>query len=433
MIAQPSHSQIGIIWLIGLVSLQSIPHTGAIRTFFLLAGIAHLSILARYTPRPNWPIAGVEKYWLGLLSSWLIIQSALFAAVPAESLIALSGEWLKLLLMVALGILVATYADHKKECASWPVLGIFFGYFLHVVSTLSFQAWSYMRSGGPTLGDSFLGNYGYTSPFVTGALAFLLAEGVIRLRQQQHWLPFSNATLLLLLVASLVAQAVLIAKASIVVAIILFLVAALATGIPPNSRRWLILFLVGGILVFSSSLMISNRWQGAIEAVTTAFSGPVDFQTLEGTQDPTAPVNKLEPSFYLRASWAKIGLEGVAQHPLGLGYGSDAFGRYVAERKGTIGAVSSHSGWIDFALANGILGLFLLLALFWAVGHRGWISYRAGNPVGLACLLVTLGFVVRSALDGHLYGSRFTGFAFVAATLWAMAAQPRTHADSHSG
>lgn len=427
---------IGLFWLPLLIVLHSMPGTGALRSLFLLIGIIHMTVLVRRLKRPLWPMKQEgssiynEMLLLMLLSGWLIIQSAFIAPTPAVALVELSTEWFKLSLMITLGILLIVATVTPKNPVSWPVIGLFLGYFAHVLSTLGYQAWHTLHYGTFMLGESFLGNYGYASPFVTGALAFLLAESVIRLRHQR-WLPISNTLLWMAIVATLIAQAMLTAKASLVVAVVLFFVAMVATSTLTKQRRWLVLLLVGVLLAIISSLMISNRWQGSSEAITTVIEQQADFQTLTGSSDPLAPVNHLESSTYLRATWAKMGVEGIMQHPLGLGYGADAFGRYVAERGGPKGAISSHSGWIDFTLANGIPGSILLLMLCWAVMRRGWLAFLAGHPAGLASVLVMLNFVVRNVIDGHLTGSRLTGFAVVAAALWMLTLQPMERNEPH--
>lgn len=416
---------IGLLWLSSLVALQWIPHTGALRTLFLLIGIVHLVVLSRGGSLTAWPRTGWEGVCLATLTGWLVLQSALIAPHPAVALTVLLEEWGKLALMLALGVVLAVYAVSTDE--KWPVLGLLLGYFIHVPSVLGYQAWSLLNNGVLMPGESFLGNYGYVSPFVTGVLAFLLTEMVARQRNLR-WLPISNSVLALAVVAALIAQAVLIAKTGVVVVIAMFAVAAMSAGYRAGQRRWFVFFLVGSIAMVAASLIVSNRWSGAAEALATAIHGSPDYSTLTSpTNDPTAPVNRLDNSFYARAVWIKIGLEGIVRHPFGLGFGVDAFGRYVVEQGGPAGAISSHSGWIDFALANGILGLFLLLLLFSAMMRRGWLAFQAGQPGGLACLLFVLHYAIRTALDGHLSGSRLTGFVLVAAALWTWSAlaQPR--------
>jgi hypothetical protein len=423
-----------LLWLPGFIALQSIPHTGALRTLFLLVGILHLVSLARRAGRPTWPRITNAAWWLALLTIWLILQSAWIAQAPHEALAALASEWGKVLLMVAFGVSLTAWMGHSAQEAGRVrvAMGLFLGHFVHVIATLAYQAHAFWRHGTLVPGESLLGNYGYVSPFVTGALAFLLAEKVIRLTGR-CWLPFSNTAIVAGFVATLAALAVLSAKASIVVAVILFLIAGAATATLRHLRRWLLLFPLTAVMAVAASLLVSNRWHGGLAELEAAVRTPTtEFRILGTPQDAATPLaHASDGSFYLRAVWAKIALEGIIRHPLGLGYGADAFGRYVATQGGPKGMVSSHSGWIDFALANGIPGLALLLGLLWSVSSRGWQAFRAGSPVGLFAVFVVANFMVRSLLDGHLAGSRLTGFAFVAATLWALvaSADEEFHAD----
>lgn len=409
-------SGVGLIWMMGLVGLSSIPGMGALRTLFLLMGLAHMIQLSRRAKYLAWPGWTHEAGLLALLTAWMVFQAAVISPTPEASLAMLASEWGKWLLMAGVGVWLVV-CQTGDAGARWIGLGVFWGYFLHVLQTLAFVIWHRVNGSGWVLGDSFLGNYGYVSPFVTGALAFLIAEGVLRLLGRR-WLPFGNFTLLVMFVSTLMAQGVLGAKASLVVSVILFLVAAVALFLTPETRRKAVVLLIGALVTVVASLWMSNRWEGESHGLKAGIQNPVNILSLTD-RDPLPP-KVGNGSSYQRASWAKIALSGIAEHPLGLGYGSDAFGRYVTNQLSTINAVSSHSGWLDFALANGIPGLVLLLSLAGCAMRRGWRAYRVGHPAGLAAVLVILTFVARGAIDGNLFGSRFTGFAFVAATLWAL-------------
>lgn len=416
------HRWIGIIWIIGLAGLQSIPGTGALRTLFLLVGIVHVALLSRKIAWPDWRSIPIDVLGLCfLLIVWLATHSMLLATDSTSSTVQFLGEWYKISLMTLVGLCLVFYTNKHRTNFDWVALAIFGSQFLHVISTIAYQPWAWFR-GIPGLQNSFLGNYGYVSPFVTGALALLLADGVMRLRGGR-WLPISNVSMGLALAATLIAHILLNAKASIVVAALLFITTAIIITLHSGKRIHAFVFVLCCFLLIGGSLMFGNRWQGATEAIATVIHQPADFTTLSGTSDTNAPVNRLENSFYARAAWAKISLQGIVEHPLGLGYGADAFGRYVVERGGPPGVISSHSGWLDFALANGLPGITLLILFFIALMRAGCHSFHNGNPAGLALLLVVLNFFARSVLDGNLAGSRFTGFFFVAATLLGLSLQ----------
>jgi hypothetical protein len=411
---------LGLLWLPGYIALQGIPHTGSLRTLFSLVGIIHVVMLARRSlASVAWPRLGVEAWVLAILSGWLVFQSAFLSHTPLASLTELSSEWLKLVLMVILGVWLVAKMGTANGQLDWLPMGLFLGYFIHVIATLTYQVWGYLTLGHLLPGFSFFGNYGYASPPVSVAFAFLLAESVLRLRGQS-WLPFSNIWLLVAFAATLLAVAVLGSKAGMLAAFLLLVVATGVTAVSFGSARIVLLLAGIAILLISISIGVSNRWHGAYDAIHAVMSSPIDLEPFSN-----AAVKQVDESFYVRAAYAKIGFQGMAEYPLGLGYGSDAFGRYALELGGAKGLVSSHSGWLDFTLANGIPGLLLLLLLFGVVIRSGWFAYRANSPVGLALMFVVLNFAVRSSLDGHLFGSRFVGFAFVTAILWALAICPR--------
>lgn len=417
-----------LAWLPALIAVQSIPHTGALRTLLVTAGLLHLVLLLLCRRAATWPRGGREFAWLAGLTAWLVFHAALVSPTPKSALLALVAEWPKILLVAGIGIAFVARMVNLERGPAYIAVGLLLGYLVHVASTLAYQGWSLWRTGSLESGMSFLGNYGYASPFVAGALALLLAEVVIRLGGRR-WLPMPGTVLALLLVATLAALGALASKATTVIAVVLVLAGA-AAALGKIRPAWQIGYFAAGIvLIVAASLSTSNRWQGAAEAISTVIENPADATAIVAS-DPDAPVNRLDNSFFVRALSLKIGLRGVCEHPLGLGYGRDAFGRYVVAQGGPGGLISSESGWLDFALANGIPGLLLLLVLFFVIMQRGWRAFRAGNPAGLAAFLFVLNFALRSALDGHLTGSRLAGFAFVAAVLWAMSALPGKRPDA---
>jgi O-antigen ligase len=412
-------SGFGVFWLSGFLALQGIPHAGAIKTLFSLLGILHLLFLYKnIILKPAWPKLNLETGLFIILTCWLILQSTVLATAPVDALSAWADEWLKLILLVLLGVWIVIRLDSGKKLA-WLPLGLFGGCFIHVISTLAYQVWSFVSVGHIAPMNSFLGNYGYVSPFVSTVLAFLLAELLLRLKGQR-WLPLANIWIFILFLMALLALAILDAKAAIVAFTMLFLLSAFIAAIETKSLR----LLVTGMVICSSIILLttmwSNRWEGAYASIAMANNVDVIYQAQHLWDTGTVTG---DPSFYVRAIWMKMGLHGIIDHPFGLGYGSDAFGRYVVALGGEKGAISSHSGWIDFTLANGVPGFLLLFLLWGALMYRGWMKYRLGNPAGLVLLFFTMHFVVRSLMDGHLYGSHLIQFAFMASILWALTMQ----------
>lgn len=406
----------GVLWLAPLVALQGTPGTGFIRSVFAFIGLVHLFwVLKHHPPLFSLPRKSTEGLLLGALTLWLIFQSSFSSVSPLNSLTELVEHFGKILLLI--WIAIAFVRRYNGTDFSWMLYGVFGGFFLHVVSTLTFQGWRYIETGSLAIGDSFLGNYGYVSPYVTGSLAFLLADLVSRYLGQQRLLNIPTWAVVTALILTLTAQGLLAAKASTVMSIVLILMAGMAAmvhGHKTHSSKAVLMVcaaIIGTSLIFNSAF--SNRWDGATKHLTTAVQQADTKAAFQGTFQG-------DGSYYQRYAWGRAGLEGIAAHPLGYGYGSEGYGKYIFETYAITGAVSSHNGWIDFALDNGIPGLALLLALSAMLVYRGWRAFGQGNPVGLALSLFVVNYIGRCAIDGHLVGSRLTGFAFAAAILWAL-------------
>lgn len=413
----------GILWLAPWVALQGIPGTGFIRSVFLFAGVMHLLwTLKHYNPTHAIKRPAPEAWLLASITLWLVIQSTFFSISTPYSLKELADHFGTIILLIFIAI---AFCKRRHETDfSWLLNGVFLGFFAHVISTLSFQCWNYFSTGHPAIGDSFMGNYGYVSTYVTGSLAFLLADVVSRRTYSRPLLNVSTWLVIVAIFLTLIAQAMLAAKASTVMAIVLVAIAGTALILKaPHSR----VRLAGGIallfiaIIFSANIF-SNRWQSA---------STLTLSTLQKADVVSAFTGNFtgDASFYQRYAWGKAGLEGIAHRPLGYGYGSEGYGKYISDTYNISGVVSSHSGWIDFTLDNGIPGMVLLLALSALIAYRGWRVFLQGQPIGLALTLFVVNYMGRCAIDGHLVGSRLTGFAFAAAILWALAVTS-AHANS---
>lgn len=427
---------LGAFWLAGLMAIHPLPHTGALRSLLILIALVHLGVLFWRRPIPALPKPGIEGGLVVLLTGWLIVQAALFARGPAiVALAELGREWGKLLGMAAVGICLAAFtAGGRPQGRDEGRLatGLFLGFFVHVPLTLAYHGWQWWRTGQLPVGESLLGNYGYVSLLVNAALAFLLADAAGRFgrdNQVGRLLPWSNCGTALAIAATLAATALLTSKAGLIMTHLLawaFLAAVLRQG--TRHRLAVVLAVIVGLgLATLASVLVENRWAGAVGAIAsgvataeTPASPALATAPIPTIQSPIQRIDGKDPSFYFRSSWASMGVQGITRHPLGIGYGADAFGRYLAAQYGVTGFVSSHNGWIDFTLANGIPALLLFLALAGALLRRGWLAFRAGNAIGLALSLATLNYVGRCAMDGYLSGSRLTGFAIMAGVLWGL-------------
>lgn len=410
-----------MLWIVPLFSLQGVPHTGGLRTLFLLIGISHLIGLWRsgHSVLSRGDAGKPEKVVFWLLTGWLVFHSIAIAGDPAKSVSQVAGDWGKLWLMALLGIVCARLLPNR----SWLSIAFFAGAFLHVIEGGIAMAASFIRGGDFRFGEYAYGNYALTSSFVSVALAFLLADLAARFRGLPPLMPWRFFVSMMLASASLFVAMFLQAKSGQVAAVILVWASVLAVlvGKTENRHRGMIaaVTITTGITLLLTMIEVGGRWDRLDVSIRTALDGPIPVRALV-TDAVTLPEG-LDHSLYVRAIRYRVGIEGVVDHPLGLGFVANAFEQYVTRRFDLVTASdSSNSGLLDFGLATGLPGLLLLLALAFALIRRGWVAFMAGYPEGLALSLLVLQHIGRYAMDGTLAGSRFTGIAFAIAGLWAL-------------
>lgn len=112
-------------------------------------------------------------------------------------------------------------------------------------------------------------------------------------------------------------------------------------------------------------------------------------------QNPPTPkdVNgrEINGSTYERISWFVDGSKILLEHPMGLGYVNYAYGHYMRSRFPGSRVTKTHSGWLDFALGSGLLGIALIWGAIFLTLHR---AYRACSQNNLNGSVSAAGFWV---------------------------------------
>ncbi len=427
------------VGLAGYIMFHSIPGTGAVRSLFLLmmiGGLARHSWLAR--PALKWPPLDMVGKTLLLLTVWLAFQSAFLAVDGPGTLKTFAVEWPKNLLLAAIGIWLARAAMFARK-GEWVFIAVFCGFFAHVLGTLGYQAWHLLTLGKIYFNMSLLGNYGYVSPFLDGVFALAFADMASRICSNRPLLPISARYLGLVLLLSTLTLLALSSKASLITVVLTLGVFAVTISLraPLYRKQIIVIALASTVGLSIMAGLIQGRWDGAVESVRYGIAIDKNKNWMltenEAADESSRLPEHINHSFYARAAWGNVGLRGLAEHPLGRGYGSNAFGRYLAERYGIQGAISSHSGWLDFALANGIPGLVLLLAMSAALCVRGWKAFVGHTGVGgLALAFLTIAYISRCMFDGILSTSKLMAFALVSGVLWGLSRDADPPRESRS-
>ena len=406
------------VWLAVVVFVFPIPHTIALRNLLFLVGLMALLTTLRGARRPGLrPMLKAAAWGLVATTGWLALQSITVAPAPTLALDNLRGDWVLPLLTAAL----AAYAAARSE-PRLAIRAVVAALLVHMLWILGWQLWLWLAAGmsGEWPGGRVpFGGRDYQSSLNRFLVAILVAERLAVLSVGPVAALFPGRLGWAALPVSLVADIALRTRNGTVVSLVLLLAATIWMA---RRRSHILLLLFVAAALGGASFALDSRWSGLKESIVLGWSSPsVYWMSGDPTLRPPTPSGAdLEESAYLRAAWAHQAVLAIGEHPLGMGFGRDGFGRAVAEKYGVKGMVSSHSGWLDFALGAGLPGLALLLITAGLAIRGGWRQFRQHDDgVGLMFGFLVSGYLLRCLLDGHLSGWRLGLFAFLCGVLIA--------------
>lgn len=424
------------LWMFVLAFLYPIPHTIALRNILLALGLGCSLWLIRQNGLPAAPLAALRRFrttgWLlVVLTLWLLLQSAFISPYPKAALGMLRGDWLVVLIVAGTGLcaVAASWQDQGQRLLTAFVYALC----AHLLLLLVYQCTLWIQTGNFPIGLTPFAHKDYHSMLVTTLVSLLLASLVARAasRRSSFSLSWRPSTALLLLAC--VAAATLQSRNAVIITVLLLLFAVslyARCDRKRSTRRTVTIAMV--LLLLSAAvtgfgLRSDNRWLEFSEAAAVAFDTKNNLGWLDESKFPrprTVSGRQVDHSAYMRLAWAKVGIEQVAIYPLGLGYGHKAFG-WAVNRSYNMqtGHESSHSGLLDFTLANGIPGIMLWLALSGALLLTGWRSFRHNlTPAGVMLAFTVVAYFLRCLLDGQLSGFRLETYALITAMLVAATA-----------
>jgi O-Antigen ligase len=441
---------------LALLFVWSLPGTIALR-LVLLAGA--LALLARRLAAADFR-AGIRSAALplGLLAAltlWLLLQAEFISNETHWTLGELRGQWLPALLALVLGLLLATRADATRLVTAVTLV---FAAQAAIAVGQSLLHWHFHR-------EIFTG----LVPLTGGKLemSFVLNILLAILTVDLFCRATGRAALLRLPLAAVVAILLLALTSSLlagarngVIGIAFLSLSALSLLIFDQRHRLgpLRTFAAASAIILgiatlgAASYRTDPRWQSFVETVPIAwnidqydswFDGdmwgrPVlgECRHLEhgdwrchraGCRRILPECRYVEPSAYLRIAFIRAGLRLIGEHPLGYGYGRNAFAHALRLNYPKAQLGHAHSGWIDLGLGGGVPALALWAALIGSLMWRGWRSFfDAANPGGLLLFFLATGYAGRMALDSVNKDHMLQMFMFLAGLLLVLTAPRRT-------
>lgn len=417
----------GLGCLVALTFTWSVPGTTALRYFFMLAALLVFSVQA--VPLMNWreykTLLTQPLGWYGLLTAWLVLGIFL-SDEPLWVVKEIKGQWLKSSLSLGLGLCVAYVALGERSWLTWnTVVSLIFAVlFSQVAGTLLDDANLWLLDGVSPYQSARLSGSKAGMSYVTNIyMAFLAAEILARAKGQARMLSALGWPALLgAVIIGLICTALLGARNGVIGILFLLVVCTGLYWLPLLRQRPIMVamgvaFMVGAITVIGAVMIkMDARWQrfGATVPVALDIDGYRNWIDSDKYGMPElADGGLMDESAYLRIAWLRAGLREVAAHPLGVGYGRNAFGHAMVQRYGE-GHGHSHSSVLDFLLGAGIPGLVLWFAFLGTVMAISWRAYRCGaGAPALALIFLCSGFLGRSFVDSNMRDHTMEMFMFL--------------------
>lgn len=405
--------QAGLVFLALLLFVYSIPHTISLRYLLLLGALVAFGYLAVKRRNP----ATLSRLTLpavlfAALSFWIVIGAVFISDDPARSLSEVRGQWLMVVLSLITGV-AAGMAVETDHSARQQLLGVVIIVLLvHVFIVDAQSLWTAISSGTLKMRGQGLTEGPDKASFLTNMLlAFLLAELFLRLTGKPRTFKVNNAVFAAISALALLSLYVEGRRNAVLALFVMGIgfIALYGFSTATDRRRWRHLAVASCLFVVLVASLFhataSKRgitWDEMMDTVPVALDteGRKNWLNIRKYGLPKLPDGTaVEESTYLRIAWLKEGLLLVVEHPLGIGFDRNAFGRGL-QLKYREGKGHSHSGLLDIAIGTGVPGVVLWLAFLASLAWLGWRRFLdTGNFAALALLFVLLDFSTRLLLD----------------------------------
>ncbi len=433
--------EIAALVLLGLLFfVWPMPRTISLRDLLLVLVLLVSGYRAwrRGRSRGNLRALFTPAIMIAALTAWMYFVAFFISPESAWSIDELNSQWIRALVALVAGVVVAMAVGPDSGLKQKVLLVIFAALLLHVlaVDILAVKQWSQdlmahrdlHRIGGLTSGAD-------KSNYLTNLLlCFLLAESLYRLLSKKRGLPLGNVLLgsavgiaLFSMFAERMRNGVAVFVLMLLIAGLLWLLAQKSrlrkTGLVAGAAALAVIALGG--LGLAVAIRSDSDLKNLIETVPVAW----DTEHHRGWLDekkyglPVLPSGAaVDYSAYMRIAWFKQGLLVIGEHPLGIGFGRNAYGHGLKAKYGE-GRGHSHSGLLDLAIGTGVPGTLLWLGFFVSLMRLAWKRSRATHRhAAILLMLLLLDFGARMFLDSIIRDHMLQQFLFLAGLVAVMMA-----------
>ena len=418
---------VGLVLLGLLFFVWPVPYTVTLRDLLLLSNLAVFGYLSRVRGGSRAVLRGlrVPVLLLAGLALWMYFVAFFISPETAWSLDEIASQWVRGFMALLIGAFVAIAARENAGLTRGVLAVLVTVLALHILY-VDFQAVGGLFTPGPLDRMAGLTEGPDKSSYLTNILfGFLLAELFLRVVTRQRLLPLSRSVFVVLL--SLVAFSVFAERTRDGIITLVLMLLLLGWLYLRQRRARLNKVAVSAaiaatlaVVLGGAALVVTARQSSSLNELIGTI--PIAWDTEHykawevGNQDgfPKLPGGQaVDKSVYLRIAWLKEGLSLVRDHPLGIGFGRNAFGHGLKAKYGK-GEGHSHSGVLDLAIGLGVPGVLLWLVFFASLANAAWRRQRAGpNYATILLLLLLTDYGVRMLLDSVIRDHMLQQFMFL--------------------
>lgn len=429
---------VGLAMLSILFFVWPVPHMVSVRDLLLATNLLGFGYLAwrQGRPREVWHALSMPVVILLALTAWM--YAVVFFVFPENtwSLGEIESQWWRALGATLAGTFAALAVREKPGLTRGLLAALLIALVVHIMY-VDFQAVRGLFAPGPLDRMAGLTEGPDKSNYLTNILfGFLLADLFFRVAYRQRVLPLSRAAFAAVL--ALAAFSVIAERTrNGIITLVLMLLLLGWLYLRERRKRLNRLALSAGIaamiaiLIGGAALVVTARQSSSFDKLADTIAIAWDTEHYKAWQDngphgwPTLPDGTpVDDSVYLRIAWFKEGLLLVRDHPLGIGFGRNAFGHGLTAKYGK-GTGHSHSGLLDMAIGLGIPGVLLWLGFFASLAVLAWRYGRArANYAAILLLLLLTDYGVRMVLDSVIRDHMLQQFLFLAGLAAVMTTAP---------
>ena len=404
---------VGLILMGLLFFVWPVPHTVSVRDLLLLLNLVLFGYLAwrQGLPREAVRELSVPVVILTVFMAWMYIVAVFVSTETAWSLGEIQSQWWRALVALLIGGCAAYAAKNISGFRRKVWLAPFAVLMLHLlyVDFLAVQEW--LASGPVERVEGLTGGPDMSSYLTNILFGFLLAELFHRAMHKKRALPVYRAVLATAWVLAIISVFAERTRNQMITLVIMMLVLGTIYLSTQRHRLKKPVFLAGvGLMLLvvlgGMGLVVTARESSGLSNLIGTVPIAWDTEHNKAWQDegrdgwPKLPNGEtVDISAYLRIAWFKEGLSLVRGHPLGIGYGRDAYGHGMELKYGK-GNGYSHSGLLDIMIGIGIPGSALWIAFIVSLMYLSYTRMRASsNYAAVLLFLLLLDYGTRTLLD----------------------------------